>query len=245
MSDEPSYKWPLIVLFILLTPIAAWTGWRWAMYPNSKEPVVEPVAQEAGDIFVAPGQKRAVSAIPASANQSVTLERCLVNMVQANDPNPPLSIRAEPSPQATVLAEVENNQFLEVVGQRGDWFAVTNPTQGWVPKALTNHSCNLKLAKIQTIPKNQSASVLGRFIGTGTHTYKLSLQKGQELSITGRSGNGLMPSLISPTKAVLFAGPENGGPDFWSGKLAETGEYQLVLESNFQGYGYAFNLDVK
>jgi hypothetical protein len=244
MSDEPSYKWPLIVLFLLLTPIAAWTGWRWANSPNSKEPVAEQLTPNTGDIFVAPSQ-RTIPAVPASVNQSVTLERCVVNMVQATDPTPPLSIRSEPSPQATVLAEVENNQFLEVVGQRGDWFAVTNPTQGWVPKALTSHSCNLKLAKIQTIPKGQSAAILGRFVGTGTHTYKLSLQKGQELTITGRNGNGLMPTLTSPTKAVLFAGPENGGSDFWAGKLGETGEYQLVLNSNFQGYGYAFNLDVK
>lgn len=246
MSEEPTYKWPLIVLFILLTPLAAWTGWRWAMSPNASEPVAEqPTAQGTGDIFVTSAEPRSVPALPASTNQLVTLERCVVKMVQATDPNPPLSIRSEPSPTATVIGEVNNTQFLDVVGQQGDWFAVTSPTQGWVPKDLTTYSCNTKLAKIKTIPKDQSAGILGRFIGTGTHVYKVSLEKGQALTITGRSGSGQMPTLMSPSQAVLFAGPQDGESDLWSGKLGETGEYQLVLDSNFQGYSYAFNLDVE
>lgn len=246
MSEEPTYKWPLIILFILLTPLAAWTGWRWAMSPNNREQAVEqPSTQEARDSFVISGQQRSVATLPASTNQLVNLERCVVKMVQVMDPNPPLSIRAEPSPTATVIAEVENAQFLDVVGQQGDWFAVTSPTQGWVPKELTNYSCNTKLAKIQAIPQDQSAGILGRFIGTGTHVYKLSLERGQELTITGRSGNGQMPTLVSPSQEVLFAGPQEGEADLWSGELDETGEYQLVLDSNFQGYGYAFNLEVR
>ena len=246
MYEEPTYKWPLIVLFILLTPLAAWTGWKWAISPDSNERVVEqPEVQGTGDIFVTSAQPRSVPTLPASTNQLVTLERCVVKMVQATDPNPPLSIRDQPSPTATVIGEVANAQFLDVVNQQGDWFAVTSPTQGWVPKGLTNYSCNTKLAKIQAIPNGQSAGVLGRFIGTGTHVYKLSLEKGQELTITGRSGSGQMPTLMSPSQAVLFAGPKTGEADLWSGKLGETGEYQLVLDSNFQGYSYAFNLDVK
>ncbi len=246
MSEEPTYKWPLIFLFILLTPLAAWTGWRWASQPDASERTVQqPVTQDTGDIFITSAEPRNVAALPASTNQLVTLERCVVKMVQATDPNPPLSIRDQPSPTATVIAEVNNAQFLDVVNQQGDWFAVTSPAQGWVPKGLTSYSCNTKLAKIQTIPKDQSAGILGRFIGTGTHVYKLSLEKGQELTITGRSGNGQMPTLMSPSQAVLFSGPENGESDLWSGKLGETGEYQLVLDSNFQGYGYAFNLDVE
>jgi len=251
MSQEPTYKWPLIVLFILLTPLAAWTGWRWASRSDSSNPVVEqPTDTDTGDIFAtsagAPSaQPRGVPALPASTNQGVTLERCVVKMAQATDPNPPLSVRSQPSPTATVVAEVENAQFLDVVGQQGDWFAVTSPTQGWVPKQLTDYSCNDKLASIQAIPEDQSAGILGRFVGIGTHIYKLPLEKGQALTITGRSGNGQMPRLVSPSQAVLFEGPKTGEPDLWSGELGETGDYQLVLDSNFQGYGYAFNLDVK
>ena len=245
MNEEPSYKWPLIVLFILLTPLAAWIGWRWAMTPNASELAEEQsVETNTGDIFVTSAESRNTPALPASTNQQVTLERCVVKMAQAIDPNPPLSIRNQPSPTGSVVAEVNNEQFLDVVDQQNDWFAVTSPAQGWVPKALTNYSCNTKLAKIQSIPEGQSAGILGRFIGTGTHVYKLSLERGQELTITGRSGSGQMPTLMSPSQAVLFAGPQSGEADLWSGKLRETGEYQLVLDSNFQGYGYAFNVEV-
>lgn len=245
MSEEPTYKWPLLVLFMLLTPLAAWTGWRWAIQPEEKAPVAEqPNSQNTGDIFVTSAQDRSVAVLPASTNQWVGLEQCVVKMLQATDPNPPLSIRNQPSPQATVIAEVENNQFLDVAGQQGDWFSVRSPVEGWVPKKLTSYSCNTKLATIKPLPDDQPVAILGRFIGTGTHVYKLFLEKGQALTITGRNGNGKMPTLKSPTKAVLFSGPEAGEPDLWSGKLGETGEYQLVLDSNFQGYGYAFNLEV-
>ncbi len=246
MYEEPTYKWPLIILFILLAPLAAWVGWRVANRPDGNVRVVEqPTSQETGDIFITSAESRNVPTLPASTNQLVSLERCVVKMAQATDPNPPLSIRDQPSPTATIIAEVNNDQFLDIAGQQGEWFAVTSPTQGWVPKGLTSYSCNTKLAKIQTIPKDQSAGILGRFIGPGTHVYKLSLEKGQELTITGRSGNGQMPTLMSPSEKVLFSGPESSESDLWSGKLRETGEYQLVLDSNFQGYGYAFNLDVK
>lgn len=246
MYEEPTYKWPLIVLFILLTPLGAWTGWRLAIRPNGSKPVVEqPGEPESGDIFVTSAASKNTPVLPASTNQRVSLERCVVKMAQANDPTPPLSIRNQPSPTASVVGEVNNEQFLDVVNQQGEWFAITSPAPGWVPKALTNYSCNTKLAKIQSISTGQSAGILGRFIGTGTHVYKLSLEKGQELTITGRSGSGQMPTLMSPSQAVLFEGPQNGEADLWSGKLRETGEYQLVLDSNFQGYGYAFNLDVK
>ncbi|NJN29362.1 MAG: hypothetical protein HC824_01990 [Synechococcales cyanobacterium RM1_1_8] len=247
----PSYKWPLIIFLLLGALAAIWTGNRWAKLQGEASAPVEPQSPT-GDIFVAGSQPRTVLAVPASTDASTQLERCLVKLTQAKDPNPPLSVRATPSPAAAIVAEIANEQFLDVVGQQNGWFAVTVPNQataqGWVPMALTDYGCHTKLARVVLPPdQTKTALVRGRFVGPGVHQYKLALERGQTLTISGRGGP--MPALQSPSEAVVFAGPGRQDStletDVWSGKLNESGDYQLVLRSDTFGYDYAFNVDVK
>lgn len=246
MSD-PGYKWPLIIVFAGVTLLAALTGVRLAgrQLENRDRPNAVEDAQgdfQAEDIFVAESSPRAV-AQPANADQAILLERCGVTMAQADDPNPPLSVRAQPSPTGSIVAEVANDQFMDVVGQEGDWFAITSPAEGWIPKPLTNYGCNQQLARIQFPEGRRSATARGFFVGTGTHRYQLSLERGQRLTLTGRTGP--MPQLRSPSNALLFAGPQEGQSDIWQAQVTEAGDYSLVMDSNFQGFDYVFEVAVE
>lgn len=242
----PAYKWPLIIIFTLVTGLAAWTGVRLAERQSRTASSTTLEDRKAGsqaeDVFLTDSASR-TPALPASVDQGVVVERCGVTLARANDPTPPLSVRSQPSPQATTVAEVANNEFVDVVGQEGDWFAVSSPAQGWVPKLLTTYGCNQKVARLEIPGRRGAATATGIFVGTGTHQYKLPLERGQRLTLTGKEGP--MPQVRSPSNALLFAGPREGEPALWQGQLDQPGEYVLVMDSNFQGFTYAFEVVVE
>ncbi|NJM58240.1 MAG: hypothetical protein HC857_13480 [Synechococcales cyanobacterium RU_4_20] len=163
-------------------------------------------------------------------------------MAQVNDPQPPLSIRDRPSPSGAIVSEADHGQIIDIAGTQGEWFAVTNPVQGWVPRSLTEYNCNIKVARVKFPRGARSVDLASNFVGTGNHQYKLRASKNQTITLTNKTGP--MPQLKSPGNRVLFAGPQEGDPASWSARLPEDGDYLLQLDSNFRGYSYAFNVKI-
>jgi Bacterial SH3 domain len=171
-------------------------------------------------------------------------------MIKAADPNPPLNLRAEPKADAALLGTIENGAFLDVKQEADGWFQVeAEPTGGqrvtaWVAANLTEHRCSTKTARLSFAAGKTGMVIADRFIGVGSHTYKVEASEGQRLSVAAQAGmTGIMPRVEDPSGRVLFDGQQD--QESWSTKLVQSGDYQLVFESNFKGYAYEVYVEVK
>jgi Bacterial SH3 domain len=163
-------------------------------------------------------------------------------MAKVDDPNPPMNVRSLPetSSASTVLGQLKNGTFITIVDEQANWFQISTPIKGWVAKVNTDSNCNQKVERVSFPDGGTSALIADYFIGTGTHSYRLNLAKGQTLSIG--SDRGPLPAIITPDGKFLSSMSEAGT---WSGTLPSTGDYTLQMESNFKGYKYAFSVKVK
>lgn len=180
-----------------------------------------------------------------------SVERCEVRMVRAADPKPPLNLRAEPRGDAALLGTIENGTYLSVKQEAGGWFQVEAEPSGqrvtaWVAANLTEHNCSYKESRLRFAAGKTGMQVADRFIGVGSHTYKLAASEGQRLSLAAQSGMvGVMPMVTDPSGKVLFDGQREGNDESWSELLVQSGDYQLVFDSNFKGYRYGVYVEVK
>jgi hypothetical protein len=110
--------------------------------------------------------------------------------------------------------------------------------KGWVAKKITQSGCNQKEERVKFASNRNDTTIADEFIGTGSHVYQLYLLKGQTLTLTAQKGP--RPTVISPNGEVLVESSDQSTS--WSGKLPESGNYQITLESNFKGYNYAFEV---
>jgi hypothetical protein len=113
--------------------------------------------------------------------------------------------------------------------------------KGWVAKKITQSGCNQKEERVKFASNRNDTTIADEFIGTGSHVYQLYLLKGQTLTLTAQKGP--RPTVISPNGEVLVESSDQSTS--WSGKLPESGNYQITLESNFKGYNYAFEVVAK
>lgn len=111
------------------------------------------------------------------------------------------------------------------------------------PKALVLKSRNGLISP----PNGTSARVKGRIIGGGSHEYLLKASAGQTLTLS--VSEGALPFIFIPNdpnrQTDLTGGGHYTGLDNWSGTLPTTGDYLLVLDSNFRGFSYDFLVEVK
>ena len=110
--------------------------------------------------------------------------------------------------------------------------------KGWVAKNITLSGCNQKEERVKFANNRNDTTISDEFIGTGSHVYKLYLLKGQTLTLTAQKGP--RPTVISPNGKTLVTSSDQATS--WSGKLPESGDYQVTLESYFKGYNYAFEV---
>lgn len=183
------------------------------------------------------------SPVPGSPETEATrtVEKCKVSMARVNDPNPPLNVRSSPSTESpnNIVGQLKNGAFVSVVEEQPDWFRISEPA-GWIARARTESNCNLKVERIQFGQGQTSMKIADRFIGTGSHEYRLNLAKGQRITLN--SSAGLLPSIVTPDQKYLNAQEKSLS---WTVELPTTGDYTLMMESNYKGYAYSFTVKVQ
>ncbi|MGL5508202.1 MAG: SH3 domain-containing protein, partial [Microcoleaceae cyanobacterium] len=150
-----------------------------------------------------------------------------------------------------VLAKADNGQYLSVKGEQNGWLKIEynygEPIEGWVAKNRTESSCNLKEQHITLPPTGGNINISDRIIGGGSHQYTIDAVAGKTLTIT--SDQGPLPFIFAPgdinRQKDLTGGGDYTGKTNWSGELSQTGEYTLILDSNFKGYDYKLDIQVK
>jgi hypothetical protein len=208
----------------------------------------EPTASATASVRPIAPEPKPTSDRPAKGETSV--ERCEVRMVKAADPNPPLNLRAQPNADSALLGTIENGAFLDVQQEADGWFQVeAEPASGqrvtaWVAANLTEHGCSTKTARLSFGAGQTGMEIKDKFIGVGAHTYKLAAKEGQRLSLASHAGMvGVMPRVEDPSGKVLFDGQQD--TESWSETLVQSGDYQLVFESNFKGYVYGIHVEIR
>lgn len=177
---------------------------------------------------------------------------CEIHTVRVKDPNPPLNIRSAPdTTTGEIVAKADNGQYLSVQGEENGWLKIEynygKPIVGWIAKNRTESSCNLKEQNITLPASGGSINISDQIIGGGSHEYTLDAVAGKTLTI--KSEKGPLPYVFAPgdinRQKDLTGGGDYTGKTNWSGELPKTGEYTLILDSNFRGYDYKLNINVK
>ncbi|MBW4519453.1 MAG: SH3 domain-containing protein [Scytolyngbya sp. HA4215-MV1] len=184
-----------------------------------------------------------IAPAPSASAQRIRVA-CETRMAIIADPNPPLNVRSTPDAEnSKVVGTLPNNTFVTVVNQNTGWFQISDPIQGWIAKNRTESSCNQKVEKIQFGKGSNSAVIRDRFIGTGSHEYILQAQQGQTMTLY--VSEGPFPSVWTPDGKVFATDLGDKGRTNWSDQLPVDGNYKLVLESNFKGYDYSFEVEIR
>ncbi|KAM3101722.1 SH3 domain-containing protein [Phormidesmis sp. 146-12] len=178
---------------------------------------------------------------PAEALREV--ESCKVTMAKVSDPNPPLNVRSTPDTTSNdnVVGQLKNGTFVTVTGEQEGWFRISTPVKGWLSIKNVESGCNGKVERVSFGKGGNSVEISDRFIGVGSHEYRLNLAKGQMLTV--RSEKGDLPLIFAPNGKVI--NDPQDGKQVWMSELPSTGDYKLQMESNFKGYKYAFSVEVK
>jgi hypothetical protein len=168
------------------------------------------------------------------------VEKCTISMAKVKDPNPPLNVRSTPNTdsEANIIGKLQNGEFVFVEEQKDDWFRIKDPLKGWVAKSRTDNTCNLKIERVQFGQGQTSATIEGRFIGGGTHSYHFNLAKGQRVKVV--TNRGPLPTILAPNNKELSG--INDDKRSWTGDLAVSGDYVLQFDSNYKGYEYSFTI---
>lgn len=161
-------------------------------------------------------------------------------MARVNDPNPPLNVRSSPNTDASskIVGQLQNGTYVSVEEEQSGWLRINEPA-GWIAKSRTESNCNLKVERVELGRGQSSATISDRFIGTGSHEYRMNLTKGQRITLTGSK---IIPWVVAPNGKFLN---ERDNESSWSGELPETGNYTLMLDSNYKGYAYSFTVKVQ
>ncbi|MBD2081051.1 SH3 domain-containing protein [Leptolyngbya sp. FACHB-17] len=175
-----------------------------------------------------------------------TVEKCIVLMARVNDPDSPLNVRSSPKATTTenIVGQLKNGTYVDVKEEQNGWFRISGETPGWIAKNRTDKTCGEKTERVQFGRGQDSIEIRDRFVGGGTHSYRFNLAKGQKMTLTSGSNRGeLLPAVISPSGKSLISDLEQ--PSSWTGTLPETGDYTLQFDSNFKGYEYTFEVQVR
>ncbi|EAW38038.1 hypothetical protein L8106_24425 [Lyngbya sp. PCC 8106] len=172
------------------------------------------------------------------------VENCRISMAVVDDPEPPLNVRSSPEIQdGNIVGQLDNNTFISVVNEDQGWLKISSPVEGWVAKNRTNSSCANVETPINFLQGGNSAIIRGEIIGGGSHRYTLNAEAGQTLTVESRQQ--VFPRIVTPDGELLAGDPYTENLSEWTGKLPQTGEYTLELDSNFRGYEYEFSVNVK
>ncbi len=179
------------------------------------------------------------AATPASRD----VQKCVVQMAKVSDVTSPLNVRSSPSTESSenIVGSLKNGTYVTVVEEQPDWFKISTPSKGWIAKSKTDHTCSEKVEQVGFGAGQESIVIDDRFVGTGSHEYRFNLQQGQDITVVSQQGP--LPSIVAPGGKPLSEMQD--GKATWRGTAPATGDYALILDSNFKGYKYRFTLTAK
>jgi hypothetical protein len=184
---------------------------------------------------------------PAQNPQTATLETlsCTLTMAIVKDPDAPLRVRSTPDASANnLVGQLDNGTFVTVQGEANGWLQISEPVRGWISKKLTDYGCNQKVVQVNLPSSGASFQMTDRIIGTGSHRYQFNATQGQTLAIS--SQDGPLPYAIAPDgKELTNAAANAGNITSWQQALPATGQYVLLLDSNFRGFSYDISVEVR
>ncbi len=153
---------------------------------------------------------------------------------------PPITVHSSPHETPdNVLGTLANGTFVAIAQAQADWWEITEPAHGWIPKRATQSAYSHKVEQVEL--GGQTLTICDRFIGTGNHQYRVLAQAGQTLTVIHLAGPS--PRLLSPSGRQQC--PINDKRDRRIFELTTSGEYTLELESNFRGYDYGFTVALR
>lgn len=165
-------------------------------------------------------------------------------MAKVDDPTAPLNVRSRPEvAEGNIVGQLDDGTFVSVVGESDGWWEISDPESGWISKNLTDSSCNQMEARVTFPPNSVSVTLSDRLIGGGTHRYRLNALEGQTMTL--RTNEPPLPLVRSPNGSEITDGAGMGNPTTWSGELPATGEYVLEYPSNFRGYDYQTEVEIR
>jgi hypothetical protein len=183
-----------------------------------------------------------------NAVASIETERCSTTQAIVSDPNPPLNVRSSPNVEAdNVVGKINNGSWVIVSAEQDGWLEIKAtgdlPIEGWIAKNRTRSACNLKNARIQFPSQGGTVAIADQFIGTGSHEYSFSAESGQTLTVTNR--RTVFPMIFRPDGQPVIPGHYGDTRESWSGQLPSSGKYKIAFESNFKGYEYDVEVELR
>lgn len=183
-----------------------------------------------------------------NAVASVETERCTTTQAIVSDPNPPLNVRSSPKVEAdNVVGKINNGSWIMVSNEQDGWFEIKAtgdlPIEGWIAKNRIRSACNLKNASLRFPSQGGTVAIADQFIGTGSHEYSFSAESGQTLTVTNRQT--VFPMIFGPDGKPVIPGTYGDTHESWSGQLPSSGKYKIAFESNFKGYEYDVEVELR
>jgi hypothetical protein len=182
-----------------------------------------------------------LSSTQASARVAREVLSCVTTMAKVEVTQPTVSIFAKNDPNSKVIAQVDNHTFVMVLMEQKGWFLIRQPVEGWIQKKLTQSSCNEKVEMVKFGKQGGITAIADRFVGSGSHLYRVPLTEGAILTVTNT--RGVLPVILNPEGGFLVEPEES--QITWTGAIPKTGVYTLEMQSEHKGYRYAFTVSVK
>lgn len=178
--------------------------------------------------------------LPATGVSKEVLS-CTITMAEVATSKPPLPVYfAANDFSSRVVGKLDNHVFVTVGMEQNGWFLIQNPLHGWIEKGQTQSSCNEKVEMVRFGEKGGTTTIADRFVGSGSHLYRLPLKQGTTLTVSNTKG--VLPFILDPDGELLSSPRES--QINWTGQIPHTGVYTLEMLSQHKGYSYAFTVSV-
>ena len=185
---------------------------------------------------------------------------CRIYHYRVNAADLPLAVRSSPEQVAGNTISTLPHGWTDLIFREQDgWLEVALRSKqapqksGWIPANRTEYGCNLFMEPVQA-----PVVLQGKFIGTGSHKYIVTLQPGQTLVLRPQRlieeprrvywPSGVIgPDIAKRQKNVPHAygywwRDENDKltpePDEWRWTSEAGGVYEVFYDSNFKGFVY-------
>ncbi|OAB57734.1 hypothetical protein AY600_05930 [Phormidium willei BDU 130791] len=166
-------------------------------------------------------------------------------MARVDDPNAPLNVRSQPEvTQGNVVGQLNDRAWVTIAGEDSGWWRISDPEPGWIAKSLTDSSCNELVAQLQFPAGATAVRLSDRLVGTGFHEYRLEARAQQTMTLTAM-GDSPLPFVRAPNGREITEAASMRGRSTWRGELPSSGEYILEYNSNFQGFEYETEIEIR
>lgn len=175
----------------------------------------------------------------------VEVRRCDTTMARVDDPRAPLNVRSQPEvTDDNVVGQLDDRAWVTITGEDSGWWRISDPQSGWIAKNLTDSSCNELVAQLGFPAGATAVRLSDRIVGAGFHEYRLEAMAQQTMTLTAIDDSPL-PFVRAPNGREITDAASMQGRSTWRGELPSSGEYILEYNSNFQGFEYETEIEIR